>query len=57
MTLRSKLLPDGLGRLFLGALVHWTHSIYPAILAHAINSKSNKALSWTTQLTNCYQYN
>ena len=24
--------------LFLGGLVHWTHSIYPAILAHAVNN-------------------
>ena len=24
--------------LFLGALVYWTHSIYPALLAHAINN-------------------
>ena len=31
-------LPLLLFGLFLGALVHWTHSIYPAILAHAINN-------------------
>ena len=29
--------------LFLGALVHWTHSIYPAILAHAINNLASVA--------------
>jgi len=31
-------LPLLLFGLFLGLLVHWTHSIYPAILAHAINN-------------------
>ena len=29
--------------LFLGTLVHWTHSIYPAILAHAINNMTSVA--------------
>ena len=31
-------LPLFLFGLFLGALVYWTHSIYPAILAHALNN-------------------
>ena len=31
-------LPLLLFGLFLGALIHWTHSIYPAILAHALNN-------------------
>ena len=33
-----QLLPLFLFGLFLGALVYWTHSIYPAILAHAVNN-------------------
>ena len=31
-------LPLLLFGLFLGSLIHWTHSIYPAILAHALNN-------------------
>ncbi len=27
--------------LFLGALVYWTHSIYPAMLAHAVNNSTS----------------
>ena len=33
-----QLLPLFLFGLFLGALVYWTHSIYPAMLAHAVNN-------------------
>ena len=33
-----QLIPLFLFGLFLGALVHWTHSIYPAMLAHAVNN-------------------
>ncbi len=33
-----QLIPLFLFGLFLGALVYWTHSIYPAMLAHAINN-------------------
>ena len=29
--------------LFLSTLVHWTHSIYPAVLAHAINNLASVA--------------
>lgn len=33
-----QLIPLFLFGLFLGALVYWTHSIYPAMLAHAVNN-------------------
>ena len=33
-----QLLPLFFFGLFLGALVYWTHSIYPAMLAHAVNN-------------------
>ena len=33
-----QLIPLFLFGLFLGVLVYWTHSIYPAILAHAVNN-------------------
>ena len=33
-----QLIPLFLFGLFLGALVYWTHSIYPVILAHAVNN-------------------
>lgn len=33
-----QLIPLFLFGLFLGTLVHWTHSIYPAMLAHAVNN-------------------
>ena len=33
-----QLIPLFLFGLFLGALVYWTHSIYPAVLAHAVNN-------------------
>ena len=33
-----QMIPLFLFGLFLGALVYWTHSIYPAMLAHAINN-------------------
>ena len=33
-----QLIPLFLFGLFLGALVYWTHSIYPPMLAHAVNN-------------------
>ena len=38
-----QMIPLFLFGLFLGALVYWTHSIYPAMLAHAVNNLASIA--------------